>query len=31
MTIRDLLDQVEIQGPVSVLENVEDVNKILYE
>lgn len=31
MTLRDLLDQVELQGPVSLLENTDNGNKILCE
>ncbi len=31
MTLRDLLDQVELQGPVSLLEITDNGSKILYE
>lgn len=31
MTLRDLLDQVELQGPVSLLEITDNGNRILYE
>lgn len=31
MTLRDLLDQVELQGPVSLLENTDNGSKILWE
>lgn len=31
MTLRDLLDQVELQGSVSLLEITDNGSKILYE
>lgn len=31
MTLRDLLDQVELQGPVSLLEITDNGSKILHE